>query len=118
MRGCSAMGSLSGFLDMVSFDYFFAMKVSLFTLRFWLVVARVGLVASKVLDLLCILEGFAFIWVCWAFANGYVDVVEVILRWGMWAVYVGAVCVLLRWLALWVCGRVREVLDAAGVENE
>lgn len=94
------------------------MKVSLFTLRFWLVVARVGLGASKVLDLLCILEGFAFIWVSWAFANGYVDVVEVVLRWGMWVVYVGAVCVLLRWLALWVCGRARKWLDDAVVVNE
>lgn len=97
---------------------FLAMKVSIFRLRCWLVVARVGLVTRGVLDLLCIWEAIAFIGVCWAHANGYVAAVDVILRWSMWAVYVGAVCVLLHWMALWVCGRARKVLDAAGVENE
>ena len=91
------------------------MKVSLFTLRFWLVVARVELVARWVLRLLDCLQGVAFILGCWAYANGYVAAVDVILRWGMWAVYVGAVCVMLRWLALWLCRwytEDAEVVDA------
>ncbi len=37
---------------------------------------------------------------------------------GLSLVNVGVVCALLHWMALWVCGRARKVLDAAGVENE
>ena len=35
-----------------------------------------------------------------------------------WLVCLAGVCALLHWMALWVCGRARKVLDAAGVENE
>lgn len=92
-------------------------RVSLGWLRFLLVLCRVGLVASRVLDLLMGMEGMAFIWVCWAYAQGYESVVDAILRWGMWAVYAGAVCVMLRWLAIWLCRRYTEDAEVSRIDD-
>lgn len=94
------------------------MKVSLFTLRFWLVVARVGLVANWVWRLLDCLQGLLFTVACYALFVERDELALMVLRWGIWLVCLSGVCALLHWMALWVCGRVREVLDAAGVENE
>lgn len=94
------------------------MKVSLFRLRFWLVVARVGLVANWVWRLLDCLQGLLFTVACYALFVERDELALMVLRWGIWLVCLAGVCALLHWVALWVCGRARKVLDAAGVENE
>lgn len=93
-------------------------KVSIFRLRFWLVVARVGLVARGVLRLLDCLHGLLFTVACYALFVERNELALMVLRWGIWLVALTGVCALLHWMALWVCGRARKVLDAAGVENE